>query len=104
MLTIQTAYPGAPDADAIVRAYMLDVASRYHGRPATSAGVAQAMLDEPRRPARGICRERGARIVRLDTRADLTEACALHERLGFARVDAFNDERYSDRWYAQALS
>ncbi|NTW39312.1 MAG: GNAT family N-acetyltransferase [Cellulomonadaceae bacterium] len=50
------------------------------------------------------CRERGLRVLRLDTRSDLTEACALYERLGFARVEAFNQEPYSDRWYAKALT
>lgn len=50
-----------------------------------------------------ICRDRGIRAVRLDTRSDLAEACALYERLGVTRVPAFNDEPYSDRWYAKAL-
>lgn len=50
-----------------------------------------------------VCRARGIRVLRLDTRAELAEACALYERLGFDRVPAFNREPYSDRWYAKRL-
>ena len=49
------------------------------------------------------CRDRGAALLRLDTRAELAEACALYERLGYVRVEPFNDEPYSDRWYAKTL-
>lgn len=148
--------PGSPEADAIVRAYLTDVASRYYGRPATPEEVDRALRDEPyadleadtgvllvamqddrvvacagvrlvgevaeltkvftlpgyrgRGTARRLvehleqlCRERGLAAVRLDTRADLTEACALYEALGYARVEAFNDEQYADRWYLKRL-
>ncbi|WP_066042145.1 GNAT family N-acetyltransferase [Herbiconiux solani] len=50
------------------------------------------------------CRERGIRTLRLDTRAELAEACALYERLGFTRVAPFNADPYSDRWYAKTLT
>lgn len=50
-----------------------------------------------------LCHERGVRTLRLDTRSDLSEACALYERLGFERVTPFNESPYSDRWYANAL-
>ncbi len=156
MPTIEIAPPGTPAADAIVRDYLSDVASRFYGRPATSAEVDQALRDEPygdltapagvfllaleadepvacagarfvgdvaeltkifTRPAwrgRGLgarlvgaleeaAREHGARTVRLDTRGDLTEACALYERLGYEPVPAFNADPYSDRWYAKSL-
>jgi len=49
------------------------------------------------------CRRRGIGVLRLDTRAELAEACALYERLGFERVPAFTDDPYSDRWYAKRL-
>ena len=49
------------------------------------------------------CRDRGAALLRLDTRAELAEACALYERLGYVRVEPFNDEPFSDRWYAKTL-
>lgn len=47
MFTIETASPGSAAADSIVRAYLLDVASRWHGRPATPEDVDQALSDEP---------------------------------------------------------
>ncbi len=50
------------------------------------------------------CLERGVGTVQLDTRGELAEACALYERLGYRRVDPFNDEPYSDRWYRKSLS
>lgn len=50
------------------------------------------------------CRERAIRTLRLDTRAALSEACAMYERNGFERVDAFCDEPYSDRWYSKTLA
>lgn len=51
-----------------------------------------------------MCDDRNVRCLRLDTRAELAEACALYEKLGFVRVPAFNDEPYSDRWYEKAVS
>jgi len=50
------------------------------------------------------CQERGVGTLRLDTRAALTEACAMYERNGFERVEAFNDEPYSDRWYSKIVA
>ncbi|WP_416393210.1 MULTISPECIES: GNAT family N-acetyltransferase [unclassified Curtobacterium] len=50
-----------------------------------------------------MCRHRGIGVLRLDTRAELAEACALYERLGFERVPAFTEDPYSDRWYAKRL-
>ena len=155
-MIFETERPGAGRADAIVRAYLTEVASRWYGRVATSAEVDRAMLDEPfddlqgdsglfvvasdggtvvacagvrfvgavgeltkvftlpERRGRGVgsallrhvaevCRERGTTSLRLDTRAELAEACALYERLGFVRVAQFNDDPYSDRWYAKVL-
>lgn len=62
-------------------------------------GKASELLDHAERA----CRDRGAITLRLDTRAELAEACALYERLGFVRVEPFNQEPYSDRWYAKKL-
>lgn len=45
----------------------------------------------------------GARTLRLDTRHDLVEACALYEACGFAEVPAFNAGPYAQRWYAKEL-
>lgn len=153
---MSTLLPGTPPADEIVRAYLLEVASRYYGRPATPAEVEQVLRDEPYADLTGTtgiflaamhgdravacagarflgevaeltkvftlpdhrgaglgrqlvgrieqeCSTRGITSLRLDTRSDLTEACALYEGLGFERVPAFNDEPYSDRWYAKSV-
>ncbi|PFG35593.1 acetyltransferase (GNAT) family protein [Flavimobilis soli] len=157
MTTIEVVDPSSPVAAQIVRAYMADVASRYYGRPATTAEIDKALLDEPfddlagpsgvllvalrdgepvacagarfvddtaeltkvftTASARGsglarrlvatleqMFAERGLRTVRLDTRSDLVEACALYESIGYRRVEPFNDEPYSDRWYAKRLT
>lgn len=155
-MIFETERPGAGRADAIVRDYLTEVASRWFGRAATPAEVDRAMLDEPfddlqgdsglfvvasdgeavvacagvrfvgavgeltkvftlpERRGRGVgsallrhvaevSRARGITSLRLDTRAELAEACALYERLGFVQVAPFNDDPYSDRWYAKAL-
>ena len=62
-------------------------------------GVGSRLLHEVERA----CGARAIGTIRLDTRAALQEACALYERSGFKRVEAFNDEPYSDRWYAKSL-
>jgi GNAT superfamily N-acetyltransferase len=156
MFTIVATPPGAVQAGGVVRAYMLDVASRWYGRAATPEEVDRALRDEPYDDLEGstgvllvtmeddqaigcagvrfngtsaeltkvfalpshrgrgaasqlldaaeeACRDRGISTLRLDTRAALQEACALYERSGFIRVEAFNDDPYSDRWYSKAL-
>ncbi|PZO61120.1 MAG: GNAT family N-acetyltransferase [Leifsonia xyli] len=62
-------------------------------------GIGSALL----RHVEGRCRARGITSLRLDTRAELVEACALYERLGFVRVAPFNADPYSDRWYEKPL-
>lgn len=156
-MIFETERPGAGRADAIVRDYLTEVASRWYRRAATAAEVDRALADEPYDDLQGdtgvflvasdggepiACagarfvgdlaeltkvftlpthrgqgvgsvllrrledelRARGIVSVRLDTRAELAEACALYERIGFERVAAFNDDPYSDRWYAKRLS
>jgi ribosomal protein S18 acetylase RimI-like enzyme len=71
-----------------------------HAAGAPRRGVGSALL----RHVEDVCRGRGITSLRLDTRAELAEACALYERLGFVRVPPFNDDPYSDRWYAKALA
>ncbi|MBF4613393.1 GNAT family N-acetyltransferase [Curtobacterium sp. VKM Ac-1376] len=155
-MIVEVERPGAARADAIVRAYLTEVASRWYGRAATAAEVDRALDDEPYDDLQGdsgvfiiaadggaavacagvrfvgdvgeltkvftlpehrgrgvgsallrhvedVCRARGTTSLRLDTRAELAEACALYERLGFVRVDPFNNDPYSDRWYAKSL-
>lgn len=154
---VETAHPGSAGSDAIVRAYLTEVASRWYGRVAASAEVDRALDEEPYDDLQGdsgvflvaadggavvgcagvrfvgavgeltkvftlpehrgrgvgstllrhvedVCRGRGITSLRLDTRAELAEACALYERLGFVRVPPFNDDPYSDRWYTKSLA
>lgn len=157
MVTIEVGFPGTAEADGIVRTYLTDVVSRYHGRPATDGERDTALADEPydnlqgdtgilllardgdavvacagarfvdddaeltkvftMPAARGqgigrrlilaleeVARDRGARALRLDTRSDLVEACAMYEGLGFRSVEAFDAEPYADRWYRKDLN
>jgi len=48
-------------------------------------------------------RNRGVHTLRLDTRADLIEALALYEKLGYVDVEPFSDARYAERWLAKQL-
>jgi GNAT superfamily N-acetyltransferase len=48
-------------------------------------------------------RRGGATTVRLDTRADLTEARGLYESVGYAAIPRYNDSRYAECWYQKRL-
>ncbi|GAA1523651.1 GNAT superfamily N-acetyltransferase [Microbacterium ginsengiterrae] len=63
-------------------------------------GLSRALLEQ----VEVACRERGVSVLRLDTRSELAEACALYERLGFEQMEPFNAEPYSDRWYAKSIA
>lgn len=147
-----------PDATAILREYMDEVASRYYGRPATPAEVDEALADEPAdglvaptgaflmayrdgkpagcvgvrvvepglsaltkvyvRPehrghgggklivtaAEAAAKRLGSVRMRLDTRDDLVEARALYASMGYAEVEAFNDDKYAEHWFSKDLS
>jgi ribosomal protein S18 acetylase RimI-like enzyme len=155
--TLSAADPSSALGARVLRAYMDDVASRYWGRPATSAEVDQALREAPsddlvlpaglfivatvegeaagcggvrfladgvaeltrvwvapamRRHGLGLLMvthleeraiEHRRRVMRLDTRGDLTEARALYARLGYHEVDPFNDEPYAEHWFEKAL-
>lgn len=159
MIVFENVSPVSSVAETIIRAYMFEVVSRYHGRAATLEEIEQALRDEPwndlegstglllvafdegvpvacgglrfnadgataeltklftveKRRGEGIgsrlllrledaARSRDAQVLRLDTRASLSEACRLYERLGFEQVPPFNEEKYSDRWYSKVLA
>lgn len=72
----------------------------FTARAHRGRGIAPRLLDA----VDVAVRARGIATLRLDTRAALTEACALYERHGYERVDPFNDEPYSDRWYCKTLA
>ncbi|UKD53928.1 GNAT family N-acetyltransferase [Amycolatopsis sp. FU40] len=46
----------------------------------------------------------GSARMRLDTRDDLVEARALYAAMGYAEVEAFNDDRYAEHWFSKDLS
>ena len=46
----------------------------------------------------------GARSVRLDTNAALTEAIALYRATGYVEVSPFNNETYADFWFSKRLT
>lgn len=47
--------------------------------------------------------ERGAARMVLDTRSELTTACALYRELGYAEVAPYNDDPKPDLWFAKTL-
>jgi GNAT superfamily N-acetyltransferase len=46
----------------------------------------------------------GARVIRLDTRADLVEARALYARHGYHEIEPYNDSPYADHWFEKSLA
>ncbi len=47
--------------------------------------------------------EHGARLVRLDTNAALTQAVTLYERSGYRRIPPYNDNAYATHWFEKDL-
>src|ERR1700727_1350030 len=45
----------------------------------------------------------GARLLRLETNRNLTEAIALYRAAGYAEVAAFNDEAYAHHWFEKPM-
>jgi DNA-binding MarR family transcriptional regulator/GNAT superfamily N-acetyltransferase len=66
---------------------------------ARGLGVGRRLLAELERHAR----ERGVRVVRLETNRTLVEASSLYRSAGYAEVDAFNDEPYAHHWFQKRL-
>ena len=79
--------------DAELKRLFTTPAARGHG-------AARALMAAAEAWARG----RGARRLVLDTRSELTAACALYPRLGFDAVEAYNPGATpADRWFAKVL-
>ena len=68
--------------------------------PARGLGVGRRLLGELEAHAAS----HGARTVRLDTNAELTEAIALYRSSGYAEVAPFNDEAYAHHWFEKRIS
>jgi ribosomal protein S18 acetylase RimI-like enzyme len=48
-------------------------------------------------------RERGVRLLRLETNRALAEAIALYRNAGFGEVQAFSGEPYAHHWFEKIL-
>src|SRR4051812_5410524 len=62
---------------------------------ARGLGVGRRLLTEVEDHAR----RRGARVLRLETIKELTEATALYRSAGYREVAPFNDEPHADHWF-----
>jgi DNA-binding MarR family transcriptional regulator/GNAT superfamily N-acetyltransferase len=62
---------------------------------ARGLGIGRRILDELERHAR----QRGVRVVRLETNKTLREAASLYRSAGYVEVDPFNDEPYAHYWF-----
>jgi DNA-binding MarR family transcriptional regulator len=52
----------------------------------------------------GRARAEGLRLMRLETRNELTEAIRMYETSGYREVAPFNDEPYAEHWFEKPLS
>jgi DNA-binding MarR family transcriptional regulator/GNAT superfamily N-acetyltransferase len=66
---------------------------------ARGLGVGRRILGELEQRAR----QRGIRVVRLETNKSLHEAMRLYRTAGYAEVAAFNDEPYAHHWFEKRL-
>jgi ribosomal protein S18 acetylase RimI-like enzyme len=49
-------------------------------------------------------RTRGVRLMRLETKNELSEAIRMYKTSGYREVVPFNDEPYADHWFEKPLS
>jgi DNA-binding MarR family transcriptional regulator/GNAT superfamily N-acetyltransferase len=87
-------------------------ALKFHGRRPTELkrmwvaptarglGLGRRLLGELER----LAGDHGARVLRLETNRNLTEAIALYRSAGYREVRPFNDEPYAHHWFEKRLS
>ena len=63
-------------------------------------GLGRRLLHE----LEGRAREKGLRLMRLETRDELPEAIRMYETSGYREVEPFNDEPYAHHWFEKPLS
>ncbi len=68
---------------------------------ARRSGLGSALLAAVERAAAA---ELGAVRIRLDTRADLTEARAMYRANGYAEIPAYNDNPYAEHYFGKPLT
>jgi DNA-binding MarR family transcriptional regulator/GNAT superfamily N-acetyltransferase len=67
---------------------------------ARGLGIGRRLLTELESRAAGA----RARVIRLETNKNLTEAINLYRSAGYREVDAFNDEPYAHHWFEKQLA
>ncbi|MFG1806682.1 GNAT family N-acetyltransferase [Streptomyces sp. NPDC049040] len=78
----------------------VELTRMFVGPEARRRGVAGRLIAA----AEGFARDTFcARVIRLDTRADLVEARALYARHGYREIARYNDSPYADHWFEKAL-
>ena len=65
-----------------------------------TAAVQACLLDELEDRARG----HGVRLMRLETKDELSEALRMYRTSGYREVAPFNDEPYADHWFENPLT
>ncbi len=78
----------------------VEVKHVYTRPAARGLGAGRLLMDELERRAR----EWGARELVLDTHHTLEAAAALYARMGFAPIEAYNDNPNATRWYGKAIA
>jgi GNAT superfamily N-acetyltransferase len=48
-------------------------------------------------------RDAGARVARIETNSDLSEALSLYASAGWVEVEPFNEEPFADHWLEKRL-
>jgi DNA-binding MarR family transcriptional regulator/GNAT superfamily N-acetyltransferase len=76
-----------------------DIKRMWVAPTARGLGVGRRLLTELEDRAR----ERGMRVVQLETNKTLREAISLYRSAGYVEVDAFNDEPYAHHWFEKRL-
>ncbi len=66
---------------------------------ARGTGVGEAVVGAVEQAAR----DRGLRLIRLDTRADLPAPARLYRRLGYREVEPWHDGPYADHFFTKEL-
>ncbi|HTH85021.1 GNAT family N-acetyltransferase, partial [Mycobacterium sp.] len=82
-----------PDAVGMVK--RMWVAPRIRG-----LGLGRRLLSELEVRAR----TQGLRLMRLETRDELSQAIRMYTTSGYREVDPFNDEPYAHHWFEKSLS
>ena len=76
-----------------------EITKMYVSPPYRRLGIGRRLLAAVEDAAR----DRGLRMLRLDTRHDLVEARAMYAAEGYAEIAPHHDRLYADHWFAKQL-